>query len=568
MAHKFSMQFKLSLITRRGPNLVTVGGKFNPDRNKCYEYVIKDWKEGSSENVQLAPVHIRQKPWLFGPATILSSRSIVYPCTRGKCSLPCPCMICHKKHPKCRAGQSCGGCKDCKLQFDDHTNFHGCLHYGCKYCKNIVTTLPNFNFFFLDKTKKISPQGVSLEEQLEPRFQLPPATELRRDMISQFLAAQKWPEKLRNWHCGVKDDGIWCVGCNTMFFSMDRLRKHIRSDHNVSKLFRHNCENGDIKLLPDLQCDQCSSSFGTKGELTRHLESIHYKERYECPDCDLTFTRRDSMKAHKRIKHSKAQNEAKCLSLKCETCEKSFSRKSALRRHTIENCNADNKVFVLGCDGCETTFIRTHDLSRHQKKRDNPDGSGKFNCTICDKKMCNRKLLMVHIKAKHDDCKQSLNEFEEIIESRGVERIETFECEFCGKRFNREDSVMMHKVTHNVVDKLQCENCENTFSLKKNYKRHQKEALFEDKTPKHVCYICEKICCTGKLLSGHMSSFHKKMSCPICNQSFTFKHNLERHVGNRVIVTCKDCGKVFCNSKGYIKHVSSEHVNKLELKSV
>ena len=80
-------------------------------------------------------------------------------------------------------------------------------------------------------------------------------------------------------------------------------------------------------------------------------------------------------------------------------------------------------------------------------------------------------------------------------------------------------------------------------------------------TPKHVhvCFICEKVCCTGKLLSGHINEFHK-FSCPICNQSFTLKHNLERHVGNRFAVTCKDCGKVFCNYKAYSEHEDIHHV--------
>ena len=89
---------------------------------------------------------------------------------------------------------------------------------------------------------------------------------------------------------------------------------------------------------------------------------------------------------------------------------------------------------------------------------------------------------------------------------------------------------------------------------------HYLKWLFEVGSPQHVCYICEKTFCTGKLLSGHMNAFHKKFSCPICNQSFTLKHNLERHVGNRFAVTCKDCGKVFCNYKAYSEHEDIHHV--------
>jgi hypothetical protein len=138
------MEFKRSWVTRRGPNLVHTGfrpkGKGYLDKYKCYDYVIKNMDKVTPDSIQLAPVRHRQYPWLFGPATMLSSRSIVYPCSRGKCELPCPCLICHKKHPKCRAGQSCG-CQDCQLQFEDHSNYHACRHMGCKYCHNIVTVM-------------------------------------------------------------------------------------------------------------------------------------------------------------------------------------------------------------------------------------------------------------------------------------------------------------------------------------------------------------------------------------------------------------------------------------------
>jgi uncharacterized C2H2 Zn-finger protein len=64
----------------------------------------------------------------------------------------------------------------------------------------------------------------------------------------------------------------------------------------------------------------------------------------------------------------------------------------------------------------------------------------------------------------------------------------TYECEYCGKRFEREDSVMKHKVTHNVVEKIECEKCQSKFSLMKSYKRHIQDTLWEeDGSPKHVC---------------------------------------------------------------------------------
>ena len=199
------------------------------------------------------------------------------------------------------------------------------------------------------------------------------------------------------------------------------LKEHILNHHNTSKVFRHNCENDIEQPPPTLQCNQCTRTFGSKSDLTRHIESVHYQEHFECPSCDLNFSRRDNFELHWGKKHLKTpkfcvtcgmkfenyselqrhSEKAKCSTLKCQICQKTFSCKSALRRHKRDTCNFENKVYVMKCDLCETTFVRTSDLVKHKKNRVNPDSSSKLVCSICDKNACNRKLLMAHIKAKH-----------------------------------------------------------------------------------------------------------------------------------------------------------------------
>ena len=564
MAHKFFLEFKRSWITRQGAKVWRRSGsnkshKIHPGTGKCYKYVIKDIEEASPESVQLAPVHQHRQPWLFGPATKLSSRSVIYPCNRGQCEIPCVCLLCQKLHPRCRNGPSCG-CKECKKYFENHSNYHACLHIGCKSCYNIISVLPHFDFHFLDKNRKLCARSVWEEDELEPKFQLPPSTELRQDMISEFLASKKWPEKLKNWHSGVEDDGsIWCLGCSTLFFTTERFRKHILNKHHV-KIFYHNFENVEAETLLELQCDQCSSSFVSKGKLTRHLENVHYKELIECPECSMTFTRFDNFRLHKKRKHAAAAKKTNILNLKCPICEKTFSSKSALRRHSRETCNDEMKGNALSCDICDSTFTRKHDLKMHEIKRHNPDGSVRFRCTICDKKLCTYKLLMVHCKMEHpasiENSSKALKVLDKAREGQGTK---PYECEFCGKLFEREDSVMQHKVTHKVVDKIECEKCRTTFSLMKSYKRHIKDAVWDDGSPQHVCEFCDEDFCNGKQLSGHINAQHKNFPCPLCEQTFTLKYNLERHVGNRLAVTCKDCGKIFCNKKSYTEHMDTLH---------
>ena len=551
MSHKFFLEFDRSWITRQGPNLVhTPGfgpkGKGSSDRRKCYNYVIKNRSEINPKRVQVVPVVHHQYPWLFGPATLIGTRSIVYPCARGKCSLPCPCLLCDKKHPTCRGGQSCD-CQDCRIQYDDHSNFHACLHMGCRFCHSIIQVLPQFNFFFLDKSKKIPNNGVASEEEIRPTFELPPCN---KDLIKGFLVREKWAEKRENWSCGVQDDGIWCLGCSTMFFNMDMFKNHLLTKHGASKVFHHNCLNDETRQLPGTSCDQCSSTFGSKRDLTRHTESVHFKEQIDCPDCDSTFSRIDRYKVHRKNIHSQAHHQVHAISHKCGICEKLFSSKATLKRHTRERCNEQK----FSCDHCQTKFLREHDLKRHTQRSINPDGSNKFICTHCDARLCNLKLLVKHIKTVHNSVfKKVLDECE------GDERKESHVCEFCGKCFNSEQDALRHKVTHGVGDKNTCEVCNATFNLKKNYKRHLEEAYSESGKLKHVCPHCEKAFCTGRLLSGHVKKDHAGYDCPLCKRIFTTKQTLERHIGNRVAVTCEKCEEVYCNKKALENHVNIHH---------
>ena len=190
---------------------------------------------------------------------------------------------------------------------------------------------------------------------------------------------------------------------------------------------------------------------------------------------------------------------------------------SALKRHLRNTCIDDTEVDVVSCDHCDSTFSRNHDLKRHKLKRHNPDGSARFHCALCDNEFCNRKLLMVYSKEEHPtNIEKPPKAVKVLYEVREDEGTITYECEYCGKRFEREDSVMKHKVTHNVVGKIECEKCLTKFCLMKSYKRHIKDRLWEDDgSPKHVCEFCDETFCNGKQLSGHINANHKNFRCQL-----------------------------------------------------
>ena len=110
----------------------------NSEINMCHFFSIKNKKDDGSRCIELVPgKHISEK-WLFGPASNLH-KSIIYPCSRYRCQIPCPCMDCCQQLPSCQASliSECT-CKRCIDQFDDHMNFHVVLHRNCKYCEQLL----------------------------------------------------------------------------------------------------------------------------------------------------------------------------------------------------------------------------------------------------------------------------------------------------------------------------------------------------------------------------------------------------------------------------------------------
>ena len=118
--------------------------------SKCYNFSIISDHPYDPKCVQLEPFKLINQPWLYGPATDMKMKPIIYPCERFRCLIPCPCLLCEKKNPSCSSQGKCS-CDECKLFMHGHQNFHATFHFGCVSCEDIIRVIPNFNFFTLDK---------------------------------------------------------------------------------------------------------------------------------------------------------------------------------------------------------------------------------------------------------------------------------------------------------------------------------------------------------------------------------------------------------------------------------
>ena len=52
-------------------------------------------------------------------------------------------------------------------------------------------------------------------------------------------------------------------------------------------------------------CNQCDHQATVKGDLKRHIQSVHEKIKYSCNHCDQQFTAKGSLKKHIQSVHEK-----------------------------------------------------------------------------------------------------------------------------------------------------------------------------------------------------------------------------------------------------------------------
>ena len=507
MANKFEVDFRGNWLKCQGVGIEASTGRVIPRADKvkkCHKFSIK--LEGTSTftptSVQLVAGKVMKIPWLYGPATRLDSKTIIYPCTRYRCSVPCPCLLCRGKYVSCSVPytQPCS-CADCTSHFQDHAYFHAVYHFGCKSCFQLIQKFPclSFNVFHNIEELKWPEENGSVVD----KFPLNPTYHMSdKKKNSDFLFSGGWKRATDNWKNGVDDGGFWCKYCNTLLWSYEELKCHIKIRHinAASKIFRHHYQNITRETPGEFKCDQCSASFLSSTSLRRHIGTVHYEEAYDCVKCDMVFTRLDNLTRHQKFDVGCLEDKDNYFS--CDICDYEyhyndggndplFGRKDSLLRHIRRVHNVSGDLVGAGdqepfmCEFCNQEFSTRYNLTRHKKKSHVVSSKDEIvGCELCDSKFLRKEDLAQHVSI-HSDCK--------------------FTCKDCGKQFSRIDNLTRHKAAHQSDSKFECKRCNSNFTAMTNLQRHQQGFYNSDGFAKNKCSYCEKEVCTSKLLRKHMT---------------------------------------------------------------
>lgn len=135
------------------------------------------------------------------------------------------------------------------------------------------------------------------------------------------------------------------------------------------------------------------------------------------PGCGKIFSNRQYLNHHKKYQHI----QQKSFSCPEPACGKSFNFKKHLKEHV--KLHSDTRDYI--CEFCARSFRTSSNLVIHRRIH---TGEKPLQCEICGF-TCRQKASLNWHRRKHAETAAALR----------------FPCEFCGKRFEKPDSVAAHR---------------------------------------------------------------------------------------------------------------------------
>jgi general transcription factor IIIA len=211
-------------------------------------------------------------------------------------------------------------------------------------------------------------------------------------------------------------------------------------------------------------------------------------------------------------------------------------------------------------EGCDKAYFHSHHLKRHQKLHleERPEV-----CPVCSSRFTKKCHLRKHIASTHKKNGEDLNLSIEAIDA--IAHCTPYSCPFdnCDKEFVTEGKLKKHLEKHNkAIHHCTIGECEESFAFKKELMKHINEE-HESK-----CSICDKILKNPESLKKHLKIHeNEEYQCPFdgCFKVYTRQSNLNVHMKkchsteNEKEFKCEKCEQKFSYKSTLERHIETVH---------
>ncbi len=269
-----------------------------------------------------------------------------------------------------------------------------------------------------------------------------------------------------------------------------------------------------VEFNPDLLDD--------KNDFGQDFQQDVFDERHDIPDLSDAVSDEDKSDTEFIPQKQKAKGKKrgpKKGPLQCSQCEMTFRNPVRLEKHERSHAINTPKRTVK-CDHCNLMFKFEHSLNDHIKSFH--DELKVFKCEICNREFSRWFNLQRHTVRNHKDSLVHLRK----------EVVEKSECQICQQTFTTTESARRHmNLVHNKdAKRFVCDQCGKSFALNQGLRRHV--ASLHSKVKDYKCHLCPASFSRSDKLKIHIDGVHKGLKpfqCEICGEEFAVKAGLKSH---------------------------------------